>query len=210
VTAAPHRHVPDERLLACSFVETDAGSRTPAEAAAFAHLTACPACRRRYEALLVTVAALRAEENSETDAQFPADRLEAQRGYILRRLEALGQRARVLPFPGRRVQGSPAGARPSLRPARWAAVAAAAGLLVGLSLGWFMDLQLPWTSGPAAPAFVSARPVPGMHATGETAAEEDEELLAAVAEALMRQRTVELEALDAFTPRVRETTVVLR
>lgn len=212
MTPAIGSHLPDERLVACSLVEADVESRTPAEAAAFSHLAGCRGCARRYDDLKARLEALREETRIEGDARFPAERLEASRAQIMRRLEAMDRPARVLTFPLRR--SAAAGGRVSsgsLRPARWAMVAAAAGLAVGLSLGWFADLRL--TRG-LVETTASIQNVPTIEAmpAGEATMpmDVDEELLLDIDEALYGSRPPELQALDAFTPRMRDVAAVIR
>ncbi len=67
------------------------------------------------------------------DAVFPPEQLAAQQAQILRRLEQLDEPARVISFPrfGRRVHDSGAGGRRVA--VSWVAVAAAAGLVVGVA-----------------------------------------------------------------------------
>ena len=212
MTAAIGSHLPDERLVACSLVEADAESRTPAEAAAFSHLADCRACARRYDDLKARLDALREEVRVEADARFPAERLEASRDQIMRRLEALEHPARVLTFPLRR--SAAAGGRVSsrsLRPARWAMVAAAAGLVVGLSLGWFADLRP--TRGPVETT-ASVQQVPAIEAAPGREIliprDNDEALLLEIDQALYGSRPPELQALDAFTPRLMDVAAVIR
>jgi hypothetical protein len=193
------------------------------------HLEVCARCRRHRTVLarVVEGAGALAEE---ADAAFPPERLSAQRARIARRLAALArqqedrtsrqavgagsqaapqsQPARVLPFPVRETV-----VRRPARPVRWAAAAAAAGLIVGLVAGRGFDRRL--ASGPssvgstpsaALRATPAAEPRPegvvGAPALADLLA--GEPLLVEIEAALASPRVAELQAIDALTPRVRE------
>jgi hypothetical protein len=70
------------------------------------------------------------------DTAFPAERLSAQHAQILRRLEQLDEPARVISFPRHtsRLEERATGRRVA---ASWVAVAAAAGLVVGVIGGQY-------------------------------------------------------------------------
>jgi len=193
-------------------VEGDIAGQTPAEAAAFEHMAACQRCTRRFAELQEILDGVRADDRAHLDALFSPERLESQRTHIMRRLEALTRPARVLRFPLRRSgPARPGSVNPALRPARWAAVAAAAGMILGLSLGWYAGLPFPGSPGTAPTTVASNRPAPTIEpAPGSAVADGDEELLADIADALSRERADELAAFDAFTPRMREAVAVLR
>jgi hypothetical protein len=137
---------------------------------------------------------------AEADAHFPAERLERQRNAILRRLEYGRRMGRLLRFPAPTRRPVPAG--PSHR--RWIAAAAAAGLLLGLFTGRYVgvdrprfDVRADRSSATIAPAVTAA--APGVGAPLAT----DEALLGEVDIALASHRSVELQALDALTPRAK-------
>ncbi|HXH07291.1 MAG TPA: hypothetical protein VNI83_11970 [Vicinamibacterales bacterium] len=198
------------------------------------HLEVCSRCRR-HRAVLVQVAEGSGELAREADAAFPPERLAEQRARIARRLARLGggmahgvsrragttaerdplpdapphpQAARVLPFPARHPLP-----RRQKAPVRWAAAAAAAGLIVGLFAGRGFDRRLS-----PAPASEPA-PSPVLRPTGTMAdsrAERahpalalsdllaEEPLLVEIDAALASPRVAELQAIDALTPRIRE------
>lgn len=113
------------------------------------HLGACADCRAKYEAFAAWLDDVRAVAHAEADEVFGAERLAAQQAQIARRLEALEGPARVIAFPRfARPVASPSSGRP-----RWIAGAAAAGLIVGLGLGQFLN-QPP--AAPQAGASVNA------------------------------------------------------
>ena len=103
--------------------------------AAEVHLGDCAECRSRFEAFTAWFEGTRDDAIAEAEAAFSTDRLGTQQAQIARRLEALEQPARVLSFPrfARPVSSQPAGRQ------RWIAVAAAAGLVVGVGLGQMLE-----------------------------------------------------------------------
>jgi hypothetical protein len=102
-----------------------------------AHLTSCAQCRTRYAAFSSWLDGLRDEARGESDEAFPAERLAAQQAQVFRRLEAMERPARVIAFPrfGRPATATQGNAQ------RWVAAAAAAGLVIGLAAGQFLDLR---------------------------------------------------------------------
>jgi hypothetical protein len=128
----------DDRAFADVWAERLAlGAEHGAGAQAETHLRACADCRARYSAFSAWFESLRADAAAEADEVFGAERLAAQQAQIVRRLEALEHPARVIAFPRYTgpMSGEPTGRR------RWIAVAAAAGLVVGLGLGQLLDFR---------------------------------------------------------------------
>lgn len=179
-----------------------------------AHLESCAACRRRYADLVALVDAQREAAIDEADAVFTPERLAAQKAHVLRRLGNLAQPVRVLPFPSSRRH------RPIVGRAgrRWVAMAAAAGLLIGLATGLLVNVH---PLGPGRTATFgrgsTGQPVAratDVAATRLRAAQErgqsDEVFLGELEAALGAPHVEELQAIDALTPRVREATVSIR
>ena len=131
------RHLHDDRLFSC-YVAEQSGDAVDGPSAE--HLSACADCRARYTELAGFMDGLRADAEAEADAIFTADDLRAQQQQIQRRLEHLGQPARVLSFPARMVRRhlTTPGAR--IAP-RWTAAAAAAGLFIGVGVGVVFDAR---------------------------------------------------------------------
>jgi hypothetical protein len=216
VTPVDNRHLAEGRLMASFLSEGDGPGLAAADPEAFAHLRTCELCARRYEQVGWQVEALREADRDDCDALFTSEHLEAQRGQILRRLEHLGRQARVLKFPAAAVRHL---SRPhrSHSGARWVAAAAVAGLAIGMSLGWFLDLRptrfLPTNrvASVTAPVNRTARGAQqGPLRVSDTAPFDDEAFLSRIDRAYATQRAAELEALDALTPRVREVALVIR
>ena len=108
----------------------DAEAGRPAEK----HLQACGECRARYAAFTSWLETVRADALADADDAFGPERLASQQAHIARRLEALEHPARVIAFPFARPASSHQNS-----PRRWVAVAAAAGLVVGLGLGQMLE-----------------------------------------------------------------------
>lgn len=195
-----NRHPGDDALVRWYMADRGLGALEPTDETVVRHVSGCVRCAARYHSVCTNLDATAAEAVAAADAAFPPDRLLLQRERILRRLDAAG--ARVLPFPtGDATSARSATSRPMLR---WIAVAAAAGLLIGLVGG---RLLLP--SGETAPT-VASRTIPaGGGAQVRPAilagtAREDA-FLSDVEMALSAPRTPELEPIDVMTLQVRTT-----
>lgn len=164
------------------------------------HLQACAECRARYASFSTWLEALRVDALAEAAESFSAERLATQQAHITRRLEALEHPARVIAFPFSR--------QTSLQPSpgrRWVAVAAAAGLVVGLGLGQMLEFG-------TVPVRQAESVVQGQIARGNTAADagrmggqpsslSDESFLDDVDLAPAQVRVPEsLQYLNAITP----------
>jgi hypothetical protein len=209
------RHLDDERLYEC-YVAGQTGDALDPVAAD--HLADCVSCQGRYAELASFAGALRTEADAEIDALFPADALLAQQTQIARRIEHLGHAARVISFPHH--QASAAGGKHTWGVApRWLAVAAAAGLVIGVGVGSIglgrisQSLSIPhghtiFSSAPARPAAVVPVSMPATSAPPAASdpkdADRSDEFLQELEFALERPRTRELRALDELTPHVRE------
>jgi len=176
-----------------------------------AHLDRCDVCTARAAALGRWLDDVAAAGESAADAVFSPERRHFQQAQILRRLEQLDAPRRVLSFPGLpSASGLSDGARWRVAPA-WVAVAAAAGVLVGVVAG-----QLPYRLSPEpTPANATvAEPTnaPASDDTADALAATSPALAAeweaAFAEAVFygdrdffRPSVDSLETLDAMTPR---------
>lgn len=191
----------DDRTLAAMWADAAAAGVRPAHP----HLTACPPCRAKAAAFDAWMDDIRAEGVSEADQAFPAERLAAQQAHILRRLEASERPARVIAFPRftRPMSASTSSAR------RWIASAAAAGLLVGVGLGQFMDLRgtLGRQGIATADRVHTAQTRPPAAAGGIQPASlvlSDEELMSQLEEITSPRIPDTLVAYDSMTPRARD------
>ena len=118
-----------------------------------AHLDRCDLCADRALELGRWLGSVKTAAFETADEAFPAERLAAQQGQILRRLEQLDEPSRVIAFPHARPLPRETGQR-RVAPA-WLGVAAAAGLIVGALGGQFsarFDRPTPLTQATAVPA----------------------------------------------------------
>lgn len=178
----------DDRTFAQLWVD---GSEHP-------HLTACAACRERFEAYTDWISEIGADVRSQTDRVFTTERLASQQAQILRRLEALERPTRVIPFP--RAPRVVIGHQSPMR--RWM-VAAAAGLIAGVGLAQVVDHSFDRRDSAQLSQFTTtdaAQRASAIHPASLT--EGDEEFLDG-AEAL-GPRVKELRALDDLTPHMRD------
>lgn len=193
------RHL-DDAALAEIWTEAAASG----QAAADQHLNGCAQCRARYAAFTGWLDGLRDDAHAEADELFPPERLAAQQAQILRRLEALERPARVIAFPkfSRPATSTQGHAQ------RWIAAAAAAGLVLGLAAGQFVDIrnvfggrtraasvQAIRTAPPALPAGPAVTPA-------SVTSVADEKLF--FGDAADRVRFATLQPMDDITPRARD------
>jgi hypothetical protein len=142
---------------------------------------------------------VREEAMIEADAVFSPARLEAQREQILARLEHIAHPARVIPFPAAATQNLAMFTGPQVR--RWIAVAAAAGLIIGLTVGRIADFH-PTSVGndanrisaPAAPSVEPTRPAAEPKLNDEEVISRAEQVQAEM------PLPASLEVLGAMTP----------
>jgi hypothetical protein len=189
------------------FAEIWSASVLSGEAASDPHLDACQQCRSRYEAFTGWLSRIQEDARGEADEAFSADRLATQQAQIMRRLEALERPARVIAFPkfARPITSTHGHAQ------RWVATAAAAGLVIGLAAGQFLDIRDAFSVGRQGttdtmlqtaarndillPAVQIATPAPFSSVS-------DEALF--FGESEKRVRLATLESVDVITPRGRD------
>jgi hypothetical protein len=211
IVRAPH--LQDDLLYDCYYASRRGEAIDPPSAE---HLSDCQACANRYAELGTFLNTLSEEADAEVAALFPADRLRAQQQDIARRLELVGRAARVISFPGRTApQGASATQAPrvSHRAARWIAVAAAAGLFVGVAAGTLFNngsARLDVARDARRPGAVASRrvstPAPARLSSSnvQEAVDMDEMFMSDLETVLDRPHTSELVAFDALTPHVRD------
>jgi hypothetical protein len=124
------------------------------------HLDRCDLCAERAVALARWMDELQADATDLTDDLFTPERLQAQQQQVLRRLEQLDQPARVIAFPAasRADANGSAGRRVAVS---WVAIAAAAGLVIGV-VGGQVSARL---THPVAQVPVTAAVTPAAEAT---------------------------------------------
>jgi hypothetical protein len=185
------RHLSDDRLIELCVETANAGGLD-------AHLTACAQCQARHAELSELLNEVADVSAAEADAAFPAERLNRQQARILQRIEQDGRPGRLITFPVSRPQ------EPLLvrsRPAsRWVAVAAVAGLVVGLLTGQLLPNSRAMTP---ATRIVSNETGSGVALRAVSTTLSDDEFLGQV-EAAGSAGPAALRPLDALTPRVWE------
>jgi hypothetical protein len=200
-----NRMIPNRHLDDAALAEIWTASAAGGDPASNTHLQACGECRGRYDEFCLWLESVRVAGGAEADAAFPAERLAAQQAQIFRRLEAAERPARVIAFPK---FTRPMSAGPSLAH-RWVTVAAAAGLVIGVALGQWMDLRHRFGPQPArTPSAILATtdPVPQREMGLQTvSAISDEALLSELDASLaMHPSVAPLRAIDTITPRSRD------
>ncbi len=194
-------HLSDDRLLSICLAE-DQQMLSPDRH----HLRGCAACARRLDIIAGTAGELGREITHWADEAFPPDRLARQRQQILRRLERLGQPARVLEFPHKPSPTSSARGSSGLV-ARWVTAAAAMGLIVGIGAGVLFDHRTHVSTRASHPAPSVSSAIREVHPPVVERASpslSDDEFLSAIEAALGESHAPELAALAAFTPRIQE------
>lgn len=210
-------HLQDDHLLDCYYVVRRGDAMDPPSAE---HLADCPACAGRYAELGTFLTTLTDDAEADVNAMFPPDRLRAQQQEIAKRLDLVGRAARVISFPGRFPgrfpdKASAQKARPSVGrlATRWIAVAAAAGVFVGVAAGTVLNFGERFDfarSGRRSGANIarqivnSSLPSRLSSAAVATAIDMDDMFMSDLDSALDRPHTSELVAFDALTPHVRD------
>jgi len=216
-------HLQDDALLECFYATRRGEAVDPPSAE---HLADCAPCASRYAELGSFLAGLSEEADAEVSALFPPERLRAQQSDIARRLELVGRAARVITFPGRASaqatspsSSNGAGTGPIVRrrvtrmASRWIAVAAAAGLFVGVAAGTAfkfgprVDLAREGRRSAAAPSrqvMTSSQSRLSPAAVEKAVVDMDDMFMSDLEAVLERPHTGELVAFDALTPHVRE------
>jgi hypothetical protein len=201
-------HLQDERLFDCYLAVRSGESLDPP---VVEHLTDCDACGERYAELTRSMDTLSVDAAAEADAIFTPERLRAQQQQIGRRIEHLGQPARVITFPGRAGSHHTGASAPrSVR--RWIAAAAAAGLFIGVGTGLLLDWEAARGGSVRTKTLARQAVLKPPAAAVETVRPDisefyDQEFLSDLELAGDRPRTRELLAFDALTPHVREITL---
>jgi hypothetical protein len=208
IVRAPH--LQDERLFDCYYAERRGDAPDPPSAE---HLADCEACARRYAELGTFLTTLSTDADADINAMFPPERLHAQQQDIARRIELVGRAPRVISFPGRFAAQKPQ-ASTTRRVTRWVAVAAAAGVFVGVAAGTmfnFGDRFDLTRTGRRGGTNVAERQVIGaalparLAAVGvASASDTDDTFMSDLESALDRPHTSELIAFDALTPHMRD------
>lgn len=157
-----------------------------------AHLDQCDICTERAVDMSRWLEDVRTMGLEEADDVFSAERLKAQRGQVMARLEQLDRPAKVISFPARSSRLAEASGLRRISPG-WLAAAAAAGLMLGVLSGELSHLftdatgQTPTQVATATPSTTQVSPI---------------DASALYDDPYGRSQLGSLSALDEMTPRL--------
>lgn len=200
------RHPGEDVLVRWYMADRGLDALEPNDESVVRHVSDCAPCAARYAAVCQDLDAAADLALEGADAAFSPEMLLLQRERILRRVESQG--AKVLAFPAADASVRLSGSSPSLL--RWVALAAAAGLFVGLVTGRMLhigsDEELRTSSAQVAARTASA-PGGGQIRPAALAPNGGADVfMSEVDMALSAPRTPELDAIDAMTLRVQNGT----
>ncbi len=165
------------------------------------HLDRCDICAERALEVSHWLEDVKDLGRTDADAIFTDERLTAQRGQILQRLEQLDRPTKVISFPARKSRVSEAGEGRRVSPA-WLAAAAAAGLTVGV-VSVELSHSLGFGSKPTQMVASSTTPqVPDPTTGADPSALYDD--------TLARAELGSLSAMDEMTPRLVDVVAIKR
>lgn len=195
------RHLSDD-----NFADLWSAAVAGGEAVADPHLASCAQCRSRYAEFTDWLERIHDDARTDAEEAFPAERLAAQQAQVMRRLEALERPARVIAFP--RFARPVTSTQGQMQ--RWVAASAAAGLLIGLAAGQFLDIRHAFTPARPQPSTQTARLVPSQPAGAPSvvpvsaSSVSDETLFFGADPARTSERLSMLRSIDDITPRARD------
>jgi hypothetical protein len=185
-----------------AFAEIWSAAVDSGQTASHHHLAECAECRDRYDAFVSWLDRIHDDARDEADEAFPPERLAVQQAQVLRRLEAIERPARVIVFPkfARPVTSTQGHAQ------RWVAGAAAAGLLIGLAAGQFVDIRDAFTPRRTAPSqatqtarVLAQTPVVTTVTQADPSSVSDEQIF--FGDGVQGLRLSSLSSMDDITPR---------
>jgi hypothetical protein len=156
------------------------------------HLDRCDICAERALEVSHWLEDVKDLGRTDADAVFTGERLTAQRGQILSRLEQLDRPAKVISFPARKTRIADMGEGRRVSPA-WLAAAAAAGLTIGI-IGVELGHSLGFGATPTQMTASSTPPVLDLTTGTDAAAIYDNPYA--------RTELGSLAAMDEMTPRL--------
>jgi hypothetical protein len=136
---AGKRHLDDSALIRRYLAERGLEALDPSDETILRHLVGCPSCEARYVEVLRTFDEARDAVLDRADSDCSPERMAEQRDRILRRVDALYDGPRVLPFR-KGTAAAPAAAQTGIVKG-WIAAAAVAGLVIGLTVGQLFHLR---------------------------------------------------------------------
>jgi len=166
-----------------------------------AHLDRCDICAERALEISHWLEDVKELGRTDADAVFTGERLTAQRGQILSRLEQLDRPAKVISFPARKTRIAEVGEGRRIS-AGWLAAAAAAGLTVGVisvELSHTLELRSKPTQMAAS---VTPPQVPDQTTVADASMLDDDRYA--------RPELGSLSAMDEMTPRLIDVVAIKR
>ena len=157
------------------------------------HLDRCDICAERALEISHWLEDVQALGRADADAVFTPERLNAQRGQILQRLEQLDRPSKVISFPARKVRTSDGLEGRRISPG-WLAAAAAAGVTVGV-ISVELGHSLGFGAAPTQMVDKTTTPQPPDLPTGTDAS-------ALYDDPYARTQLGALSAMDEMTPRL--------
>jgi hypothetical protein len=196
------RHLDDSAMIRRYLAERGLEALDASDEAGLRHLVRCTSCDARYLAMQRAFDDAREAVIDRADAAVTSEILAEQRARILRRVDAHYAGPRVLEFPHGSVPAHLSAASPIV--VRWVAVAAAAGLVIGLTAGQFLHLRRDDAAVArnvaSAPASIrAAHMTPVLRAMNGVPAVDENEFLSEVDLAAAAPQAAELRAIYAFT-----------
>jgi hypothetical protein len=203
------RHLDDSALIRRYQADRGLDALDASDEEGLRHLVRCPSCEARYIDMQRAFDDAGEAVVARADAACTPDLLAEQHARILRRIDAQYEGPRVLAFP-RGSAPAHASAQPPLVMLRWAAVAAAAGLVIGLTAGQLLHIGRDGISlarntvsapapTPASASIRAGRTTPVMRAANGVPAVDENEFLSEVDLAAAGPQAAELRAIYAFT-----------
>ena len=166
------------------------------------HLDRCDICAERALEISHWLEDVKELGRTDADAIFTGERLTAQRGQILSRLEQLDRPAKVISFPARKTKVADAGESRRISPA-WLAAAAAAGLTVGvISVELSHTFEFGAKNPPVTAANTSLPQTPEQPIVADASILEDDRY--------SRPELGSLSAMDEMTPRLVDVVAIKR
>lgn len=199
-----NRHLDDSALIRRYLAQRGLEALAASDEAGLRHLVRCASCDARYVAMQRAFDDARQAAVDRADAAVTPACLAEQHARILRRIDAQYEGPRVLAFPHGATPSHPSGASPLVL--RWIAVAAAAGLVIGLTAGQLLHVRRDGISvarsTASAPTPASVRPThstPVMRAANGVPVVDENEFLSEMDLAAAAPQAAELRAIYAFT-----------
>ena len=199
-----NRHLDDSALIRRYLAERGLEALDASDEEGLRHLVRCASCDARYVAMQRAFEDAREAVADRADAAVTPELLAEQHARILRRVDAHYYGPRVLAFP--RGAAPSHASVPSPLVLRWIAVAAAAGLVIGLTAGQLLHIRRDGVSiarnadsAPVTSSIGPARSTPVLRAVNGVPSVDENAFLSEMDLATAAPQAAELRAIYAFT-----------